>query len=242
MSPHITCSSLDPRPLAVSPPVGSKPHSFPVVSVGERPYTPAMKVKTTMFRGSFLVAAFAFSVLCQTAWAGERTALSLIKDADDYVGKDAKDKVVQIRSDKSINSLTPVIWYVVFYDPDARMKATEVKFGAGEKLDVQRPFRLLERPKADKVFDRSKLKIDSDAAIRIATSQPLLKNLTLRATRLWLDSNYNADLSVTAPTWRVQIWAAKLHNPNDDADVGSVFISAEDGKVLKSDLHIERVD
>ena len=222
--------------------LGSRPRVFPVVTARSLFYTPRMKIMTATLMRYCVLAALTLGGLCQTALAGDPTAFSLIKDANDYVGKDARDQVVQIRSEKSINSLTPIIWYIVFYDPDARMKATEVKFGAGKKLDVQRPFRLIERFKADKVFDRSKLKIDSDEAIKIATSEQLLKGLTLKATRLWLDSNYNSDLSVTAPTWRVQIWAAKLRNPNDDADVGSVYISAADGKVLKSDLHINSVD
>lgn len=201
-----------------------------------------MKITTVTLQRKVVIAALALGTLCQAALADEATAFSLIKVANDYVGKDARNQVVQLRSEKSVNSLTPNIWYVVFYDPDATMKATEVKFGAGQKLGVQRPFRLLERAKADKVFDRSKLKIDSDQAIKIATADPLLKNLTLKATQLWLDSNYKADLSVTAPIWRVQLFAAKLRNPNDNVDIGSVFISAEDGKVLKSDLHINRVD
>ena len=201
-----------------------------------------MKINTTALKGKLVLAALVLGGLCQAASADERTALSLIKDANEYVGKDARDQVVQIRSEKSVNSLTPNIWYIVFYDPDARMKATEVKFGAGVKLDVQRPFRLLERMKADKVIDRSKLKIDSDQAIKIATAQPLLKNLTVRATRLWLDRDYDADLSVSGAVWRVQLFAQKLRNPNADADIGSVFISPEDGKVLKTDLHIDRVD
>lgn len=201
-----------------------------------------MKITTVTLKRKVVIAALALGTLCQAALADEATAFSLIKAANDYVGKDARDQVVQLRSEKSINSLSPNIWYVVFYDPDATMKATEVKFGAGQKLGVQRPFRLLEMAKADKVFDRSKLKIDSDQAIKIATSDPLLKNLTLKATRLWLDSNYKADMSVTSPTWRVQLFAAKLRNPNDNTDIGSVFISAADGKVLKSDLHIDRVD
>lgn len=178
----------------------------------------------------------------QFASAGEATALSLIKEANEYVGKDARDQVVQIRSDKSIASLTPSIWYVVFYDPDATFKSTEVKFAAGKKSDVKRPFRVLELAKADKVFDKTKLKTDSDAAIKLAAEEPILKPLTLKATQLWLDSNYKLDLSVTGPVWRVRLWAAKLKNPNDNADIGEVYISAEDGKILKTDLHIDRVD
>ena len=76
--------------------------------------------------------------------AGRRSpALELIKLGDQYVGVQSKDKVVQIRSEKSIASLTPDIWYVVYYDPDATFSAVEVKFGAGQKLDVSRPGRVL---------------------------------------------------------------------------------------------------
>src|ERR1700722_5484498 len=71
--------------------------------------------------------------------AGDLTAYQLIKEGNRYVGGDAKDKVVQIRSEKSIGTLTPNVWYIVYYDPDATFKATEVKFGAGQKMDVKRP-------------------------------------------------------------------------------------------------------
>src|SRR5579864_2391328 len=134
----------------------------PLSPLDPLPIISRMKITITGIRTKLVLAALVLGGLSQAALAGERSALSLIKDANEYVGKDAKDQIVQIRSEKSINSLQPNIWYVVFYDPDARMKATEVKFGAGQKLDVQRPFRLMERMKADKVIDRSKLKIDSD--------------------------------------------------------------------------------
>src|SRR4051812_29051654 len=74
----------------------------------------------------------------------EPTALELFKDGNDYIGKEARDRLVQIRSEKSIGTLTPNIWYIVYYDPDATAKAVEVKFGAGKKLTVKRPGRLLE--------------------------------------------------------------------------------------------------
>jgi hypothetical protein len=201
-----------------------------------------MKNIAAILNRKFIGTIVVFGWLSRMALASDPTALSLIKEANDYVGKDARDKVVQIRSDKSVGTLTPVIWYVVFYDPDASFKATEVKFAAGKKVNTSRPFRVLEYVKADKVFDRTKIKTDSDDAIKIATSEPLLKNLTLKATQLWLDSNYKADLSVTGPIWKVRFWAAKLRNPNDNADIGEVWITAEDGKVVRTDLHIDRVD
>lgn len=178
----------------------------------------------------------------QIASAEEATAFDLMKKANEYVGADAKGNVVQIRSEKSIASLTPNIWYVVLYNPDATFKATEVRFEAGEKTSVKRPFRLLEMVKADKVFDKSKLNTDSDKAIKIATAEPLLKNLTIKATQLWLDSDLKTDLSVTGPIWRVRLWAARLDHPNRDVDIGEVFISCDTGKVVRTDLHIDRVD
>lgn len=178
-----------------------------------------------------------FLVLGTSAWAAETTALELIKLGNDYVGKDSRDQVVQIRSEKSIASLTPTIWYVVYYDEDATFKATEVKFGAGKKMKVTRPMRMLEPVTGkDKALDRSKIKIDSDKAISIATAEPLLKSVNLRATQLWLEG------SAAGPVWKVRLWAAKLKNPTDDANIGEVFISAEDGKVTRSNLHINSVD
>jgi len=169
--------------------------------------------------------------------ADEKTAYALIKEGNRHVGEDAKDKVVQIRSEKSLGSLTPNIWYVVYYDPDATTKATQVKFGAGVKMEVKREFRLFElASKAHLPLEREKLKIDSDKAIEVATSEPLLKNLKILSTRLTLERWEEM------PVWKVRLWAAKLRNPSKDADIGEVIISAETGKILKNDLKISRVD
>lgn len=181
-----------------------------------------------------------------SARAEDATAFSLIKEGNRYVGEQAKDRVVQIRSDKSVGSVTPNIWYVVFYDPTASLKSVEVKFGAGQMLSVKRPMRLLEPVTGgDLPLDRSKLKIDSTEAIRIALKQPLLEKLTITATRLTLDRVGEGVLGQGGPgqgVWKVRLWAAKLRNPARDADIGEVWISALDGQVVKNDLRINRVD
>ncbi|MCI0538123.1 MAG: hypothetical protein L0Z50_23195 [Verrucomicrobiales bacterium] len=174
---------------------------------------------------------------CYSVRAAEQTAFALIKEGNRYVGEQAKDKVVQIRSDKSIGGLEPAIWYVVYHDLTATFKAVEVKFGGGKMLDVKRPLRMIEPVTgADKQLPKEKLKIDSDKAINIATQQPMLEKLTLKATQLKLERWEEQ------PVWKVRIWAAKLQNPNKQAEIGEVILSAEDGKVLKSDLKIGRVD
>jgi hypothetical protein len=184
----------------------------------------------------FFVTALAVVLACG-ARAGEPTAFVLAKLGNQYVGVQSKDKVVQIRSEKSVASLTPNIWYVVYYDPDATLKAVEVKFGSGQKLDVSHPLRLLEPVTGDdKVLDKSRLKTDSDTALQIAKSQPVLKNLTLKASQLWLGRGDEG------PVWKVKFWAAKLKNPNEDADIGVVYVSADDGSIVKTDLHPNSVD
>jgi hypothetical protein len=166
-----------------------------------------------------------------------QTAYNLIKEGNKYIGEQSKDKVVQIHSERSVGTLTPNIWYVVYYDPDASLKAVEVKFGAGQKMDVSRPFRLLEPiTGADKVLDSAKLKVDSDKALEIARSQPLLANLTLSSTQLWLEH------SDEGPRWKIKLWAYKLNNPQAQADVGDVYISAADGSVMKADLHPNHIN
>lgn len=196
-----------------------------------------MKIKSAGLALKTFAITILISAIATAAFAAEPTAFDLVKLGNQYVGVQSKDKVVQIHSEKSVASLKPNIWYVVYYDPDATFKATEVKFGAGQKLDVSRPWRMVEPVTgANKVLDNNKLKVDSDKALRIATEQPLLKNLTLKATQLWLQRGDDG------PEWKVKIWAAKLRNPNDDADVGVVILSANDGSVIKSDLHPNSVD
>lgn len=195
-------------------------------------------MKLTWWNGSkTLVTALVLLTLTLSLRAAEPTALELIKEGNRYVGEDSKDKVTQIRSEKSIAGLTPNIWYVVFYDPDARMKSTEVKFGNGRKLDVVRPFRLIERATGFHAMDRSKLKIDSDEALKIAQKEGLLDKIKLTNSKLTLEKGEEG-----FPVWKVQLWAEKMREPSKTVDIGKIVISAEDGKVLERDLHINRID
>jgi hypothetical protein len=195
----------------------------------------SLKLKLNRIVGSLALVVLG---LARSASAADLTALELVKLGNDHVGKDSRNQIVQIRSEKSVATLTPVVWYVVYYDEDATFKASEVKFEAGKKVKVSRPARILEPITGDnKVLDATKIKIDSDKAITTATAEPLLKNLTLRATQVWLQRGGDK-----GPVWKVRIWAAKLSNPMKNVDVGEVYISAEDGKVTRSDLHINSVD
>ena len=163
------------------------------------------------------------------------TAFALVGKANDYVGVQSKDKVVEIESEKSVGSMQPNVWRVMFYDPDADTRFVEVEFGGSQMTDVSHPMRPFKMShSANEVIDRSKLKVDSDEAIRIASQQPLVKSLALRASKLTLS---RGDIG---PAWEVQLWAAK-EGEGHDKDIGSVTVSAVDGAVLRSDLHPSRV-
>lgn len=167
----------------------------------------------------------------------EPTAFWLMKEGNKYVGDQSKDKVVQVRAEKSIGTTTPNIWYVVYYDPTATLKSVEVKFGAGKMLSVERPLRLLEPLfGGTEPLDPAKLKVDSDAAIKTALKEPLLAKLKIVATAPKLED------SEMGPVWRVRLWALKLNDPAVDVNLGEVIISPETGEVMKTDLHIARVD
>jgi len=169
--------------------------------------------------------------------AGEPTAFELIKDGNRYVGEQSKDKVMEIRSEKSVGSLVPNVWYLVYYDPDTTSKRAEVKFGAGQQMGIKRNWRPFGGSNAEaKVMDQKQLKVDSDKAIQIGTSQPLLEKLTLKATQLTLENGGGT------PIWHVRIYAAKLSKPEEMADIGEVTLSADTGQVLKTDLKINKVD
>lgn len=197
-----------------------------------------MKTKLSPWIGSLLVVSSLLSAA--PLGAAEPTAFALVKEGNRHVGEEAKDRIVQIRSEKSINTLVPNIWYIVYYDPDATAKATEVKFVAGTKATVKRPARILEPiTGAHKELPRNKLKIDSDKAIDIAKKEPVLKNLNLKASKLKLERRSAVE---DEPVWKVEFFAAKLANPNKNVSIGEVIVSAEDGTVIKNDLKPNRVD
>jgi hypothetical protein len=204
-------------------------------------------MKTNWVIKNLLVTSFAaFALGGVTARAAEMSAFDLIKEANRYVGEQAKDKVVQIRSEKSRGTLTPNIWIITLYDSTAKLKATDVKFGAGKMMEVTRPMRLLEPvTRGDTPLDREKLKIDSDEAIKTALKEPLLENLKVTSTMLNLARVGEGVLGVSGPgqaVWKVRLYAQKLRDTTRDADIGEVWVSAFDGKVLKTDLHLNRVD
>lgn len=164
--------------------------------------------------------------------AAETPALELIREGNRYVGEQFKDKVVLVRSEKSVATLTPQTWLINYRHDLTSLKGIEVKFIGGKMADVDSSIR------GGKPFELSKIKFDSDRALGVVTNEAILKNLTLRATKMSLERLGENGV----PAWRVQVWAAKLRSPADSTSIGEIFLSAEDGSVLKNELKISRVD
>ena len=184
-------------------------------------------------KNSFVALAVAAQLVVSfAASAGEPTALELVREGNRHVGESFKDKVVLIRSEKSVATLTPQTWLVNYRNEFTSLKGLEVKFIGGKMVDIDNS------SKGGRPFDLSKLKIDSDKALNVVTNEPILKNLTLRATQMSLEATGESGV----PAWRVQVWAAKLKNPADSVSIGEIVLSAEDGAVLRNTLKIARVD
>lgn len=196
--------------------------------------------------GQWGLCLFAAGALVPGVQAKDATAFDLIKEGNRYVGEPAKDRIVQIRSEKSIGTTVPNIWYVVYYDPTATLKATEVKFGAGKMMSVKRPMRLLEPVTGgDAPLDREKLKVDSNEAIQTVLEEPLLKDIKVTSTQLKLERVGQGVLGIGSTgeaAWKIQLWAARIRDSRKTERIGEVWVSASEPKVVKSDLHLDRLD
>jgi hypothetical protein len=168
------------------------------------------------------------------ARATDPTALELVKEGNRFLGEQSKDKLLGIRSEKSLAGLTPNIWYVSYYDPDVTSRRVEIKFGVGRQMGLARSWRPFGGGgSVEKIMDLTKLKVDSDKVIKTAIAEPLLAKFTIKATQVWLEHGAGG------PVWRVRLWVSKLSKPDQAVSVGELYISPETGEVTKSGLDIK---
>src|SRR5438445_13878260 len=87
---------------------------FPIATSLAALIFPLMNLMREILNRNLLAAGLIALVLAQSLRASEPTAFELIKEGNRHVGETAKDKVVQIRSEKSIAGVTPNIWWIVY--------------------------------------------------------------------------------------------------------------------------------
>lgn len=169
--------------------------------------------------------------------SAQPTAMNLAKAGNQYVGIQSKDKLLRIYSDKSTGGLAPLVWHVVYFDPDAVSKSIQVRFASGHETDVATAFPMFHLPaKPTDVLDLPKIVVDSDQALSVAESQPALQGLTPSSSALTLE------FGDAGPVWKVDLWAAKKKDPSKEAKLGTVTISATDSSTLKADLDPGKVN
>lgn len=194
-------------------------------------------MKTSRVTYQLAVVILALFGLNSNLMAAEKTAFDMVKEGNKHIGEQARDKVVQIRSDKSVGSVTPNVWYVVYRDPFASLKSVEVKFVGDKVASVKRPFRLIEAAtEKNEPLNPKQLKTDSDKALKIALKEKVLEHLTITSTQMKLEEYEGA------PVWKIRLWAQKVRQPTKEADIGQIFIAAEDGKAVHLDVKPEKAD
>ena len=168
--------------------------------------------------------------------AAESTGLRALQEANRHVAAEARNKVMQLRSEKSTNGLTPRAWTVLYYDPSVRMRTTIVKIGAVGEPRAEHPFRPFSRPDPKLAFDPTNVRIDSDEALKVAQKDRLLDKVKLTSSRVTLE------LWEEAPVWKIEFWAEKTHDPKRSPDIGRIFVDVREPKVVNRDLHIDRAE
>ena len=166
----------------------------------------------------------------------ELTGLEALREANRQVGAEAKNKILQVRSERSTNGLAPKTWSVMFYDASVGMKTTVVKLSAGREPRIDHPFALFKRPDPKRIFDPSSVRIDSDAALKVAAKDRLLEKVKLNGARITLE------LWEGSPVWKIEFWAEKAKEPARTPAIGQIFVDGQEGKVVNRDLHISRTE
>jgi serine/threonine protein kinase len=161
------------------------------------------------------------------------TALQLLQKGNSHVSARSKNRVLEIISGKAPIENPPQTWRIVYYDDKTTYNAVEVRFQGGEMERVYEPNRLLElfAVGGRKTLDLTKVKIDSDKAIRIATTEATAEELIAKSVEVRLERGYGG-----LPVWNVKLFGVIPGKPVDESSLGYIIVLAEDGKVLKKAL------
>ncbi len=160
------------------------------------------------------------------------TALQLLQKGNSHVSARSQNRVLQIVSGRTAVNEPPQSWRVLYSDEKATYKAVEVRFEGGEMERVYEPSRILDLFSfgSPKTLDLTKVKIDSEQAIRLAVRECETEEVTVKFVELKLERGYGG-----LPVWNVKLFGMAPGKPNEDAALGFVILLAEDGKLLKKD-------
>lgn len=163
----------------------------------------------------------------------EFTALQLVKLGNHYINEESQDEVIQITSEKTVESLTPESWRINYYNPKATFKVTEVRFENGKMIRVREPDRVFNifAPGARKPMDLSTINLDSDDALKVVMDLPEAQAQTIISVEMKLQRGFGG-----FPVWQINLFGESQSNASYEKDLGTVILLATDGKILKNTL------
>ena len=65
---------------------------------------------------------------------------------------------------------------------------------------------------------------------------PNVSALLPSASQMWLEHGDEG------PTWKVRLWAESVAHPDHEVNIGDTYILAENGSVIRRDIHIDRLN
>jgi hypothetical protein len=167
------------------------------------------------------------------------TAMELLVKGNAYVAARSKDRIFEMIAARTDLERAPASWRLIYYDEKATFKTVEVRFESGEMERMFEPSRVLDvfSRGESKTLDLTKVKVDSDEAIRIAANQCDTNIALPKFVEAKLERGYGG-----LPVWNIKLSGMVAGKAAEDASIGYVILLAEDGKVLKKDLATEKVE
>jgi hypothetical protein len=179
---------------------------------------------------SLFVLSLVLSALADDLPIGKLSGYQAIDVANKSVPPSARNRVVGMYSEPSTNGLAPDIWHVQYIDPAVPFKKMEVKVVRGRVLDISHPRRMLDTLTGTHQFEKRKLKIDSDRALKNLLNDKVLSKLNLQSAQYWLERTGQG------PAWRIRLWMPQLNKPGQLNMIGEVTMSTQTGETYKSNL------
>jgi hypothetical protein len=196
-------------------------------------YTAPMKVRP----GSIpALVALAWGIWSQNLFAGEATAFTVAKAGDAVIEVGARGKITEMRSEKTGTNLVPNVWYVDYFDTNTAFKTTEVMFVDGKVKEVTQPKHVFQAFSGSRKLSWRKLKVDSDKALAIALKNRAFQTYPPKAVQFRLERTTDGSI------WKIRFWTPRNDQPGETVDIGELYISTQNGEVIKDDLWVRRAN
>lgn len=172
---------------------------------------------------------FLILIICaNAAFAAEKasqySALKALKVAANSVPQNVRNQLVRIVGEEG--KLHPVTWQVVFYDDSASMDMRVITVSRGEILTNEDPLSIFESTNLSACINLSDIKLDSKDVVNTIHKLAYENKIPVYAMDVRLEKLQHGNVT---PLWEIVLKNAR------DNEVGTIWVSAKSGKILKTD-------